>query len=141
MPSWLLKTEPDDYTFDDLRRDRRTRWDRITNTTALKHLREVQVGDEALIYHTGDERRCVGLATVVKGPYPDPAGADPRHVVIDLKVVRALPQPVPLAAIKADPAFASFGLVRNSRLSVVPVSPRLWTRLLALGGAAELPSE
>ena len=111
-------------------------WEVWANTAALKHLREVRAGDEVLIYHTGDERRCMGLAVVVKGPHPDPRGADPKHVVIDLKVVRALPEPVTLAEIKADPAFAEFALVKNSRLSVMPVPPRLWARLLAMAGAA-----
>lgn len=136
MAYWILKTEPDDYAFADLRRDRRAPWDGITSPGGLKQLRAMAVGDEAIIYHTGEERRCVGLAVVVRAAYPDPAGADPKHLVVDVKVVRALPEPVNLAQIKADPAFADLALVRQPRLSVVPVPPRLWSRLLGMAGAA-----
>lgn len=133
---WLLKTEPGDYGYDDLARDRRTVWDGVGNNTALKHIRAVRKGDRALVYHTGKERAAVGLARIVSGPYPDPRGDDPARVVFDLAADRRLPQPVPLAAVKADPAFAGFGLVRISRLSVMPVPPALWERLLAMGEVA-----
>jgi predicted RNA-binding protein with PUA-like domain len=132
---WLLKTEPDCYTWDDLVRDGRTVWDGVANNVALKHLREMQPGDEALIYHTGDERRAIGRAEVISAPYPDPQQNDPRIVVVDVRPLTPLPHPVTLADIKADPAFADFALVRQSRLSVVPVTEAQWRRLLAMAGA------
>jgi predicted RNA-binding protein with PUA-like domain len=134
---WILKTDTDTYTFDDLVRDRRTVWDGITNALALKHLRAMAKGDLAMIYHSGDQKAIVGLATIASGPYPDPKAGDPRLVVVDLQAGKRLPSPVSLAAIKADPAFADLGLVRMSRLSVIPAPPAQWRRLLAMAGAAE----
>ncbi|HRC83997.1 MAG TPA: EVE domain-containing protein [Thermoanaerobaculia bacterium] len=134
MSCWLLKTEPEDYSFTDLERDGRTVWDGVANNQALIHLRNARPGDEALIYHTGDERSAVGLARVVSEPYPDPRSDDPRLAVFDVEVGRRLPRPVTLAEIKADPAFAGFDLVRNSRLSAMPVPPELWRLLLARAG-------
>jgi predicted RNA-binding protein with PUA-like domain len=131
---WLLKTEPDVYSFADLVRDGATRWDGVTNNAALLHLRAMRAGDAALIYHTGDERRAVGLAEVISAPYADPQAGDPKLVVVDVRALRPLPRPVTLAAIKADPFFANFALVRQGRLSVVPVSAELWERLLAMAG-------
>ncbi len=134
MRYWILKTEPQAYSYADLLREGRTIWDGVTNTVALKHLRTMQPGDHALIYHTGDERRAVGLAEVTSAPYPDPRQNDPKLVVVDVRPLEALPRPVDLAMIKADPFFAEFALVRQGRLSVVPVTPEQWTRLLALAG-------
>jgi predicted RNA-binding protein with PUA-like domain len=132
---WVLKTEPSEFAFGDLERDGRARWDGVTNALALKHIRSMARGDQALIYHTGDEKRLVGLARVVSDPYPDPAAGDERIVVVDLEPVRPLARPVPLAAIKAEAAFKDLGLVRMSRLSVVPVPEPQWKRLLGMAGA------
>ena len=131
---WLLKTEPDDYAFADLARDGRTVWDGVSNNAALIHLRAMQPGDEALIYHIGDERQAVGIATITSAPYADPRLGNPKLVVVDVAPLRALARPVTLAAIKAEPAFADFALVRQGRLSVVPVSPVQWARLLGMAG-------
>lgn len=131
---WLLKSEPDVYSYADLERDGSTRWDGVANNTALMHMRTMQPGDRALIYHTGDERRAVGLAEVTSAPYADPNEDNSKLVVVDVRPLRPLPQPVTLAQIKADPAFADFGLVRLGRLSVVPVPPAIWQRLLAMAG-------
>ena len=131
---WVLKTEPSAYGFSDLVRDRRTRWEGVSNAVALKHLRSMLEGDDALIYHTGNEKSLVGLARIASKPYPDPARKDERLVVVDLEVGKALPRPVSLAEIKADPAFKDLGLVRLPRLSVVPVEPEQWKRLLAMAG-------
>ena len=130
---WVLKTEPSEYGFADLVRDRRTRWEGVSNPVALKHLRSMLEGDEAMIYHTGNEKAVVGLARVVSAPYPDPK--DSKLVVVDVAPVKPLPRAVPLAEIKAEPAFADLGLVRVPRLSVVPVEPAQWKRLLAMAGA------
>jgi len=129
---WVLKTEPSEYGFPDLVRDRRTRWEGVRNPVALKHLRSMLEGDDALIYHTGNEKAAVGLARVASAPYPDPK--DPKLVVVDVEPVKPLPRMVPLAEIKAEPAFAELGLVRVPRLSVVPVEPAQWKRLLAMAG-------
>lgn len=133
MPNhWLVKTEPSTYSFADLVRDRRTVWDGVTSPAGLKNLRAMAAGDEVLVYHTGDERAAVGLATVVRGPYPDPQAGDPKRVVVDLAAGAPLARPVTLADVKADPAFSGFALVREGRLSVVAVPPALWQRLLGM---------
>jgi predicted RNA-binding protein with PUA-like domain len=129
---WVLKTEPSEYGFADLVRDRRTRWEGVSNPVALKHLRSMLEGDEALIYHTGNEKALVGLARIVSAPYPDPK--NPKLVVVDVEPGSPLARPVPLAEIRAEASFADLGLVRIPRLSVVPVEPGQWKRLLAMGG-------
>jgi len=135
MPShWILKTEPSEYAFADLQRDGRARWDGVTNALALKHLRSMHRGDPVLIYHTGDEKRLVGMATVASDPYPDPKAGDERIVVVDLEPGEPLRIPVTLAQVKGDPAFAELGLVRMSRLSVVPVPEVMWKRMLGMAG-------
>jgi predicted RNA-binding protein with PUA-like domain len=131
---WLLKTEPDQYAYADLERDSATVWDGVSNNAALKNIRDMRPGDLALIYHTGDERQVVGLAEVTSAPYPDPKAGDPKLVVVDVKALRPLARPVTLAAVKADSAFADFALVRQGRLSVVPVSPEQWARLMWMAG-------
>ena len=129
---WVLKTEPSAYGFADLVRDRRTRWEGVSNPVALKHLRSMLEGDQALIYHTGNEKALVGLARIASAPYPDPA--EPKLVVVDVESGKPLPRPVPLAEIRAEPAFAELGLVRVPRLSVVPLEPGQWKRLLEMAG-------
>jgi predicted RNA-binding protein with PUA-like domain len=131
---WILKTEPSSYSFADLERERRAVWDGVTNPVALKHLRSMQKGDSVLIYHTGDEKRIVGRAMVVGEPHPDPKAGDERIVVVELEAGDPVPTPVTLAQIKADPAFAELGLVRQGRLSVVPVAAAMWSRLLGMAG-------
>lgn len=135
MAYWLLKTEPEAYSYADLERDGHTVWDGVANNAALLHLRAMRPGDSTLIYHTGDERRAVGLATITSAPYPDPQLDDPKLVVVDVAPLRRLARPVELAAVKADPFFAGFALVRQGRLSVVPVSEEEWARLLEMAGA------
>jgi predicted RNA-binding protein with PUA-like domain len=131
----LLKTEPDHYSYADLERDGATVWDGVSNNAALMHIRAMQPGDLALIYHTGDERQAVGLAEVTSAAYPDPKQADPKLVVMDVRPLRRLPQPITLAAVKADPAFADFALVRQGRLSIVPATGEQWARLMHMAGA------
>ncbi len=134
MNRWLLKTEPSDYSFSDLERDRRTVWDGVGNNLALIHIRNVREGDEALIYHTGEERAVIGVARVVCDPYPDPALGDPRRAVFDVEVARRLTRPVSLDEIKADTAFAGFDLLKNSRLSAMPVPEPLFRLILRMSG-------
>jgi predicted RNA-binding protein with PUA-like domain len=136
MPNfWILKSDPDTYGFDQLARDRKTVWDGVSNALALKHIRSMAKGDRAFVYHSGDEKALVGLAKIASDPYPDPKGGDPKLTVVDLEAGDRLPRPVTLAAVKADPAFAQLGLVRMSRLSVIPVPADQWTRLLGMAGA------
>ena len=136
MPNyWILKTEPSSYSHDDLTRDGTTVWDGVRNPVALKHLRSMRKGDEVLIYHTGKERAAVGLARIAAGPYPDPGASDERLVVVEVAAGKRLRRPVTLADIKADGAFADLALVRQGRLSVVPVQAVQWKRLLVMGGS------
>ncbi|HWE96180.1 MAG TPA: EVE domain-containing protein [Tepidisphaeraceae bacterium] len=132
MARWLLKTEPDCYSWDDLVRDKRTVWDGVANALALKHIRTMQKGDLALVYHTGDDRQAIGIAEVTSKPYADPKEDDERLAVIDLKPKKKLPRPVSLSDIKADKAFAGWDFLRIGRLSVVPVPEAMWEHLLEL---------
>ena len=93
MAYWILKTEPSTYSFSDLQRDRKTVWDGVKNPLALKHISEMKVGDEVLIYHTGSEKAAVGLAEVVSAPYPDPRHQDPKLFVVELEARAPLPRP------------------------------------------------
>jgi predicted RNA-binding protein with PUA-like domain len=135
MACFLVKTEPSTYSFSDLQRDRRTVWDGIRNPVALKHLATVQKGDTVIVYHTGDEKQAVGLAVAASAAYPDPKLSDPKRLVIDLEAKRALPRPVTLAQIKADPMLKANDLARLPRLSVVPFNEAQLERLLKLAGA------
>jgi predicted RNA-binding protein with PUA-like domain len=126
---WLLKTEPGTYGYDDLEREKRATWDGVGNPVALKNLRAMKEGDAALIYHTGDEKAVVGTALVVRAAYPDPRSDDPRRVVVDLTAAGRLPRPITLAEIKALPAFAESPLLRQGRLSVVPLTKTQWNAL------------
>jgi len=130
---WILKTEPSTYSFDRLVEERKTVWDGVSNPVALRHLREMAVGDQVMIYHTGDMKAVVGLARITRAAYPDPK--DPKLVVVELEAGNRLPRSVTLASIKADPAFADLALVRMGRLSVVPVKPEQWNRLMEMGQA------
>ena len=121
MATFLFKTEPSSYSYQDLVREKRTVWQGVKNPVALKHLRTVAKGDTVLIYHTGSEKAVVGIARSVTGPYPDPALDDPRRTVVDVAPVRALPRPVTLAQFRADPLLARTELVRLPRLSVMPL--------------------
>jgi len=117
---WLLKTEPSDYSFQDLVRDKATAWSGVTNPAAVKNIRAMKKGDRVVVYHTGDVRAAVGLATVSSDPRPDPV--NPKSAVIDVTAGKALKAPVPLEALKAHPAFSASPLVTIGRLSVVPLT-------------------
>ena len=134
MSYWLFKTEPDDYSWADLVREKRVVWEGVRNPTALGHLRGVEKGDTVAIYHTGKEKSVVGLAEVTRGAYPDPKLGDERRVVVDLKPVRALKAPVPLADFRIDPVLKTTELVRISRLSVMPLSKAHFARILERAG-------
>jgi predicted RNA-binding protein with PUA-like domain len=131
---WLLKSEPSTYSFQRLVSEGRAVWDGVRNNLALAHLRAMRAGDRVLIYHTGGEKAVVGLARVVSAPYSDPSQDDPKVVVVDVAPEAPLPRAVPLAAIKAEPGLAGMPLVRMPRLSVMPVAPDQWKRILAMSG-------
>jgi len=114
---YLLKTEPSEYSFADLQRDKTTNWDGVSNPVALKNLRAMQPGERLVIYETGDHKSAVGTASVVS---VDPS--DPRNPRVQIKVGKALPRPVSLAQVKANKLFAESPLVRQGRLSVVPLT-------------------
>jgi predicted RNA-binding protein with PUA-like domain len=135
MGYWIMKTEPSTYSYADLEKEGTAVWDGVKNPVALKHIRAMRPGDQVLIYHTGDEKAVVGLAKAASDPFPDPKKKDPKLVVIKLEAQRSLPRPVTLAAIKADQTFADLPIVRQGRLSVSPVTPPQWTKLLKLAGA------
>src|SRR5947207_2359813 len=118
--NWLIKEEPTNYSFDDLVRDGRTVWSGVRNPLAQKHLQSMRAGERIFFYHTGDVKAVVGVAKAASAPYPDPADKTGKLHSIDVAPVHKLKSPVTLAAIKADAAFASFLLVRISRLSVMP---------------------
>jgi predicted RNA-binding protein with PUA-like domain len=115
---YLLKTEPSEYSFADLQRDKVTVWDGVTNPAAVKHLREMRPGARLIIYETGDRKSAVGAASVVSVD-----AADPKNPMVKIKAGKALPQPVSLQQIKANRLFADSPLVRQGRLSVVPLTP------------------
>ncbi len=127
MPKrWLFKTEPDEYSYDDLEREQKTVWGGVSNNLALRNLREVRLGDQILIYHTGHDKAIIGMAEATTDAYPDPKENDEKIVVVNLKPKRRFPHPVTLAEIKAAEGLGEFELVRLPRLSVMPVSKEHW---------------
>ena len=135
MAYWLVKSEPGTWSWDDMVKAKRTEWDGVRNHQAKLHLKAMKKGDQAFFYHSGGEKAVVGQVEVVKEAYPD--DSDPTHtfVMVDVKALDPMPKPVSLAAIKADGRFKDFGLVKFSRLSVVPVSAEHWRAIRAMGGA------
>lgn len=133
MAYWLMKSEPHVYSWDDLVRDQATDWDGVRNNAARLHLRAMQPGDEAFFYHSGDEKQVVGIMRIAGPGKPD--GEDGAWVKVPVEPVRAL-TPVTLKAIKAEPSLAAMELVRQSRLSVSPVRPEEWARVLKMADAA-----
>ena len=126
---WLFKTEPSVYSFQQLQKDKKTMWDGVKNNLALKNLKDINKGDEILIYHTGDEKAAVGVARALGGAYPDPSQKNPKLLVVDIEAVKPLPRPVTLAQVKANKTLANFDLVRLSRLSSMKVSDEQWETL------------
>ena len=126
MAYWLAKTEPESYSYADLERLGHDRWNGVKNFTALKHLSRMEPKDLVFIYHTGKEKSVVGVAEVVSPAYPDPTETDDRFLVAEVEPRYRLKRPVTLKEIKQNPAFAEWELVRQSRLSVMPVTQEHW---------------
>lgn len=137
MAYWLMKTEPEEYSYADLERLGRDRWNGVRNFVALKHIKKMRPGDLVFIYHTGKEKAITGVAEVVAEAYPDPAEANGRFVVVDVAPRYRLRRQVSLKEIKADPVFSQWELVRQSRLSVMPVSEAHWQLLQQMGAGPE----
>jgi predicted RNA-binding protein with PUA-like domain len=132
VANWLFKEEPDHYSYADLEGDGATLWDGVTNALARQNLRKVRKGDRILFYHTGKEKAVVGEMIALSNAGADPNDADPKAVVVKVKPVRKLPSCVSLKRIKSEPALVGWELVRNSRLSVMPVSDVQWRRIDAM---------
>ena len=126
MAYWLLKSEPSSYSWGQLVADGRTHWNGVRNFQAAINLKAMKPGDRAFFYHSNDGLEIVGIAEIVREAYPDPSDPSGRFVMVDVAPVEPLPKPVTLKAIKADPRLAQFALVRQSRLSVVPVTDEEW---------------
>lgn len=135
--TWLVKSEPNSYSWSQLVEDGSTFWDGVRNAQARNNLAAMRKGDAVLFYHSNEGKEVVGVARVRKAAYPDPTTADERWVAVDLEPVKPLARPVPLAEIKADPKLAEIPLVTQSRLSVMPIPKDAFDRILALGGAAQ----
>ena len=135
---WLVKSEPGAYAWERLVHEGRAVWDGVRNPQARGNLAAMAEGDRVLFYHTGDGREVVGVAKVARTAYPEPGAGDPRWLAVDLVPLRPLARPVSLAEIKADRALAGIPLVRQSRLSVMPLEPAAFERILELakGSAA-----
>lgn len=140
MATFLIKTEPGDYSFDQLLKDKSTIWSGVTNPTALIHLRAMKKGDDALVYHTGDQKAIVGLARVTAGASEDPRRpgrndrGEPKFAVVGIAARKAAKTPVTLTSLRADARFKDFLLVTQSRLSVMPVPAALDTLLRQMAG-------
>jgi predicted RNA-binding protein with PUA-like domain len=134
---WMVKQEPETYSWDDFVRDGRTDWTGVRNYQARNNLREMKSGDRVLFYHSGKDKAVVGIAEVAKAAYPDPTAPDPQWVAIDLKPVKVLATPVPLAAIRYDKRLSGLPLIRQSQLSVMPLTKDEFDVLVGLGSGAK----
>lgn len=134
MAHWLVKSEPDAFSWDQQVQNGTEPWTGVRNALASNNLKAMKQGDRAFFYHSNIGREIVGVVEVAREAYPDPTDESGRWVCVDMKAVGPMPRPVGLAAIKADPEFADLALVRMSRLSVSPVSEAHWAKLCAMGG-------
>jgi predicted RNA-binding protein with PUA-like domain len=134
MAYWLMKSEPGTYSWDRLVKDGRTAWDGVRNHQAAFNLKAMKRGDRAFFYHSGDAPAVVGIVEVIKASYPDPSDPAGRFVMVDLKPVKALAAPVPLSNIKANAALKDLPLLRQGRLSVVPIDAASWDLICRMGG-------
>ncbi len=134
MAHWLLKSEPHKYSWDMMVSDGRTHWDGVRNHQAAINLKAMAVGDTGFFYHSNEGKEIVGIVEIVRTAYPDPSDPAGRFVMVDVAPVRPVARAVTLAEMKADPRLAEFGLIRQSRLSVVPVSDADWAIILGMAG-------
>ena len=132
MAYWLIKSEPSAYSWDQLVKDKKTSWTGVRNFQAQINLKAMKTGDRAFFYHSGEGKEIVGIAEVTKTAYPDSTDKDGKSVTVDFKAVEPVKKKVTLAEIKADPKFKEMKMVRQSRLSVSPVSDEHWKALLKM---------
>jgi predicted RNA-binding protein with PUA-like domain len=132
--NWLVKQEPEDYSWDDLVRDKKTAWTGVRNFQARNNLRNMKTGDAVLFYHSGKEKSVVGIAEVAKTAYPDPTADDDSWIAVDIKPLKRFAKPVSLADIRANAKLRDLLLVRQSRLSVVPVSKEDFDEIVKMSG-------
>lgn len=135
MSHWLVKSEPSTYSWDDLVKDGGTRWDGVRNYQARNNLQAMKKGDLVLYYHSGEGPAVVGIAKVVKESYPDPTTDDDRWVAVDIEPVKPLKNPVPLASIKKEKGLQNIALLKQGRLSVVPVTKEEYDIILKMSGS------
>jgi predicted RNA-binding protein with PUA-like domain len=135
MAHWLLKSEPDKYSWDDMVRDGRTHWNGVRNHQAAINLKAMKVGDLAFFYHSNEGKECVGIVKIMRAAYPDPSDEAGRFVMVDVSPVDPLAKPVTLSEMKANPKLAELALIRQSRLSVVPVSDAHWKIIMGMAKA------
>ena len=133
MAYWLVKSEPGTWSWEDQVRDGTTFWDGVRNYQASNNLKAMKKGDLCFFYHSVNEKRIVGIVKVVKEYYPDPSDASGRFGMVDVKAVKPVKRPVTLAEIKGEPRLEEMALIRQSRLSVMPVSEEQWNLILAMG--------
>lgn len=134
MNYWLVKSEPVKYSWETFNQDKKTFWDGVRNFQARNNLKAMKKGDLVLFYHSNEGKEIVGIAQVAKGAYQDPSTDDPNWVVVDLKPHKTLKKPVTLEQVKNDPILSGTGLIRQSRLSVMPFTEEQFNRVLLLGG-------
>lgn len=137
MAYWLMKSEPETYSWQRLLKEGRTGWDGVRNNQAALNLKAMKKGDKAFFYHSGDDKEIVGVMEITKEAYPDPSDEQGRFVMVEVKALKPMPTPVTLKQVKAEPSLAQMLLVRNSRLSVSPVDDKAWKTIAKLGGLKE----
>ena len=139
MAHWLLKTEPEEFSWDDQvnRGAKGEAWTGVRNFTARRHMTEMKKGDHAFFYHTGDEKQVVGIVEVIREAYPDPTDEKGVLKSLDVKAVKPFPKPVTLAAVKAEGRLKDMALVKYARLSVQPVTPQEWKIICAMGNVKD----
>lgn len=133
MNYWLVKQDPANYPFEQFQKEKKTDWTGVRNYQARNFLRDMKKGDEVLFYHSGDEKAVVGFANVSKTAFPDPTADDDAWIAVELKAGKKLPKPVPLAQIKAEPKLKEILLVRNGRISVLPLSKIEFDQIVKMG--------
>ena len=133
MANWLFKSEPETWSWDDHVRDGTAEWDGVRNHQAANNMKAMKVGDLGFFYHSGTERQVVGIVEVVKEYYPDSTDASGRFGMVDVKTVKKFVEPVTLKAVKGEPRLQDILLVRNSRLSVMPIDDDAWSLICAMG--------
>lgn len=134
MNHWLLKSEPEAWSWQDQVKKGVEPWTGVRNHQAAKNLRAMRIGDQAFFYHSVNERSIVGIVEIVREAYLDPTDAEGKWVCVDVKAVKPLPRPVTLADIKAEPSLHEISLVRQSRLSVAALDETAWKRLMKMAG-------